>query len=150
MLATRFLRNAAAALLAGDTATLAPAANAIYIKLVKNNIVPSESITFADVQLADFDGSTELAIGLNAQPEAYDPITDDSVIDLKPPAGGFRWETTGVTNLPETIYGYVLLNNAKDTVWASALLDAPIPLTLIGQRIDLGDVLLRLLKDSLT
>lgn len=150
MYATRSIRNAAMALLAADTNTLAPAADAIYIALVKNQIAPSEGIVLADCDLADFDGSNPLAVGLNAQPEGYDPTTDDSIIDLKPPAGGFRWITTGVTNLPQTIYGFVLLNHAQDTVLASELLAVAQPLSLLGQRIDLGDVLLRLPANSMS
>jgi len=149
MLATRFLRNQALALLAADTTTLAPAADEIYIGLVMNDLAPSEGITFADITLATFDGYAELAIGLNAQPEGFDPTTDDSIIDFKPPAGGFRWITTGTTNLPQTIYGFVLLDHAKAVVWASERLPTPITLTLAAQRIDLGDVLCRLLANSI-
>jgi len=150
MFATKFLRNKAMSLLAADTGTLAPAANAIYVALVMNNIAPSETIVFADVTMATFDGSTELAVELNAQPEGFDPATTDSVIDLKAPVGGFRWAVTGLTNLPQTIYGYVLLNHAKDTVWASQLLETPQTLNVVGDRIDLGDVSLTLPANSIS
>lgn len=150
MRATRALRNAAMSLLAADATLLAPAADAIYVGLVMNDIAPSEATVFADIVLATFDGHAELAVGVGTQPEGFDPATDDSIIDLKSPAGGFRWETTGVTNLPQTIYGYVLLDHAKTLVLAAESLPTPIVLTAADQRIDLGEVSLRLPANSIS
>lgn len=140
MIPSLALREKAMQLLAADTATLAPAANEIKIALVKSAFVPSEQLVLADVDLADFDGSTPLEVKLNAQPEGLDPLTNDSVIDLIPDLGLWRWETTGLTNLPQTIHGYVLLNAAEDTVFASALLPQQITLDAINQRVDLDEV----------
>jgi hypothetical protein len=138
-------------LLAADTTTLAPAVNANKIALVKSNFTPSEALDFTTLTLADFDGSTPiLGTAPGPQPEGLDPATSDSIIDLPPAAGNYRWETTGLTNLPQTIYGYVLTDNAGTTMLASALLDAPIALSAINQRIDIGDVSLRQLAGSIS
>lgn len=136
MFASQALRDKAMALLAADASTLAPVANNIYLALVKGPFVPSEALAFADITLADFDGSTAIGVTLGTQPEALQPGTLDSVIDLSPPVGGFRWVTTGLTNLPQTIYGYVLLDHAKTTILASALFTSPIVLTIAGERVD--------------
>ena len=140
MTPTQTLREQAMKLLAADPTTLAPAADANLVKLVKTNFTPSESLVYGDLDFADFDGSTAIECGTGTQPEGLDPGTADSIIDIKAPAGGFRFETTGVTNLPETIYGYALVNNAEDTLLASGLLDTPITLTAVNQVINLGDL----------
>jgi hypothetical protein len=136
MIPSKAIRVESMALLAADPTTLAPVANAIFIGLVKTAFVPSETLVLSDLTLADFDGHTEIPVTLGAQAVANDPLNGDSVIDLSPPVGGFRWQTTGMTNLPETIYGYVLLDHAKAVILASALLPAPVTLTNVGQRID--------------
>lgn len=133
MFASRALRDAAMKLLATDTATLAPVANQIYIALCKAAFIPSEILAFADIALADFDGSTPIGVTVGAQPESLVPGTFDSRIDLSPPVGGFRFVTTGVTNLPQTIYGFVLLDHAKAVVLASELLTQPVTLTISGE-----------------
>jgi len=149
MIPSRALRNAAMALLAADTATLAPAADAIYMSLVKEPFNATEDLAFADITLADFPGYADIAIVLAGQQEAYQPGTDDSVIDLLPPSGGFRWETTGAVDPAQTIHGYVVLNHAKDTILASQVFETPIVLTLTAQRVDGLDATLTLPKDSI-
>lgn len=149
MIPTKSVRAAAAILLAADAATLAPAALANHMTLVKEPIIPGESLVFADITVADFDGSTAIDVGVGTQPSAFNPGSNDLVIDLKPPAGGFRWETTGVTNLPQTIYGYVLLNNADDTILAAGVFDTPIELTAINQRVDGLDATISQQADSM-
>lgn len=149
MLTSLVLRRKAAQLLAADTATLAPVANAIVIALVKAAFIPAEDLLLVGVTVADFDGSNPLDVKLGAQPESLDPPTTDSVIDLVPDLGEFRWTTTGITNLPMDIFGYVLLNNAQTVVMASALLDTPIHLSAIDQRVDIGDPTISLRAGSL-
>jgi len=148
MITTKALRAAAANLLAADTATLA-AVSANKIALVKAPFTPGEDIALADLTLADFDGSTAIDVTSGTQPTAYDPNNNDRIIDLKPPAGGFRFETTGTTHLPQTIYGYVLLDNALAVVLATALLDTPVVLSAIDQRVDLGAPTIRQLANSM-
>lgn len=149
MIPTLAIRNAAMDLLAADAATMAPPANANKMALVKAAITPSEDLEFADLTLADFDGSTPISAGLGTQPTALDPSTTDSVMDVKVPAGGFRWETTGVTNLPQTIFGYVLLDNGLTTLLAAAAFDTPVVLTAVGQRVEGLDATLTLVANSI-
>lgn len=143
------LREKASQLLAADTATLAQAADNNVIALVMGGFTPSEALLVGDVVLATFDGSTPILVGLGTQPEGLDPNTNDSIITLLPPVGGWRFETTGTTNLPQTIFGFVLLNDALDTLLASALLPNPITLTGINQVIELDGVHIRQLAGSM-
>lgn len=144
MIPTTAIRRKAMQLLAADAATLAPVADEIFIGLVKEQFNSSEALAFAGITLADFDGSDPIPLTVGAQDEGIDPVDNSSRIDLSPPIGGFRFVVTGATNLPQTIYGYVLLNHAKTGVLASELLETPINLTAIDQVIDVGDPILSL------
>lgn len=135
MTPTLALREKAMQLLAADAATLAPATDANVIALVKAAFTPSEQLAAGDLDLADFDGSDPLEGVTGTQPESLDPQTNDSLVDISPPAGGYRWETTGITNLPQTIYGFALFNNDLSTILASELLDVPQVMTAINQSI---------------
>jgi hypothetical protein len=149
MKTTAALRAKAAQLLAADTATLAQAANANVIALVMAPFTPGESISIGDLTLATFDGNTPIAVGLTTQPTALDPNTNDMIIDMIPPVTGFRWQTSGVTNLPQTIYGYALLDHTLATIFATDLLPSPVTLTAIDQRVDVGAPNIRQLANSM-
>lgn len=150
MQATLAVREAAMQLLAADSATLAPALNGNKVALVKAAFTPSEALAIGDVTLADFDGSTPLVAGTGTQPEGLDPATADSVVTIKPPATGWRWETTGITNLPQTIFGFILMDNAGAVLLASELLVNTITLTAVNQVVNLQNVLMRQLANSIT
>jgi hypothetical protein len=81
-------------LLGSDTATLAPAALALKVILIKANFTPSPNLAVGDLTEADFSGYAAIAAALAALPESLDPNTGDSLLTVGPPAGGFRWETT--------------------------------------------------------
>jgi len=149
MQATRALREKMAQLLAADAATLAPAADGNMVVLIKAAFTPTEITALADLTLADFDGSTEIECGIGTQPEGLDPNNSDAIISILPPAGGFRFETTGVTNLPQTIYGFALLNNALTVLYGCEQLDTPVVLTGVNQVIELPNVNFRQLAGSL-
>jgi hypothetical protein len=150
MIPTLALREQAMKLLAADPTTLAPAVNAIHMALVMTQFVPAESTVITDFTLATFDGSTPLDVTVGTQPEGLDPATNDAIIDLSAPIGGFRWETTGVTNLPQTIYGFALIDHANALLLACELLPSPVTLTAVNQRIDVGDARLTQRANSIT
>jgi len=150
MYGSRILRLACADLLAADTATLAQAADNNVLALVMADFAPSENILIGGITLATFDGSTPILVGLNTQPTGENPQDDSAIISLKPPAGGWRWETTGTTHLPQTIYGFALLNKALDTVLATELLPNQQTLTAINQVIELNKVHIVLPAGSLS
>lgn len=135
---TLALREQMAALLAADATTLAPAMNANKIFLVMNNIVPTEQSVLADMTAATFTGSGALLVGTGAQEVALDPANNDAIIDLLPPTTGFRWVTGDAVNLPQTIYGYALVDHGVTTLLACAKLDNAVTLTAAGQRVDIG------------
>jgi len=140
MLPMKDLRLSIGELIAADDAFLAPAANANKIALIKSAFSLEEGLEVGDLDLADFDGSAPIEGATGAQEAGLDPVTGDQIVTILDPAGGYRWEVSGDTNLPQTIYGFALLNNAGSGLIAAATLPAPITLTEEGQVINLGVV----------
>lgn len=135
-------------LLAADTTTLAPAADPPAVMLVKDVFTPSLTLIPADLVEADFDGYAQIAAPVGAQQQTLDPNTGDSLVRMKPPAGGWFWETTGITNLPQTIYGFALINDAQTAIYGSELFDEPFVLTATNQQILIDNVIFRMLLNS--
>jgi hypothetical protein len=127
-------------LLAADTSTLAPAANPPKVMLVKDPFTPADDLLVADLTEADFDGYAKISCEVAGQLQSTDPLTGDSVVEMKTPLGGWRWETTGVTNLPETIYGFALINNGSTLLYGTELFDTPIVLTASNQTVIIPSV----------
>lgn len=138
------------ALLAADSTTLAPAITANQIALISDPFTPDENLVIGGLTLANFVTSTPLAGSTGAQSVAIDPATGDQVITIKVPAGGWRWVTTGLTNLPQTIYGFALTDSTGATLIGVAALPVPVTLTAIGQQVDLGEVTITFVKTPMS
>jgi len=102
-----------------------------------------------DLTFATFDGSTPIACGTGTQPEALDRNSNNAVISIKPPAGGFRFETTGTTDLPQTVFGFALLNDDSTVLLAAESLLEPITLSAINQLVQLPPVLVTQTANSM-
>lgn len=129
-------------LLAADTTSFANGVNADlpgHVILIKEAFTPSPDIDPLALQAieADFTGYTTggISSSTGTQNTAMDPLTSDYLLQLKQPAGGFRWETTGTTNLPQTIYGYAVLDLDTPRCYWSALFDTPVVLTAQNQTV---------------
>jgi len=123
-------------LLAADATTLAPAQDPPTICLIKTNFTPAESLTVSDITLADFGGSTPIPCATGTQNEGLDPATNNAVISMRGPIGGFRFETTNTANLPQTIFGFCLTNSNQTVLYGAATFDAPVELTTVNQFVD--------------
>ena len=125
-------------LLAADTGTLAPA-TANKMVLFKNNIVPNENTVYADLTLADFSGYADKSGIAGAQTRGVDPATGDQLIIIGAPVGGYIYECTGMVNVPQTIYGYALVDHTNTTLIAVQTLPTPVTIAAPGNIIDLGN-----------
>lgn len=117
-----------------------PIATPCKVILFVNDLAITEDTVLADLTLATFDGYADKAAGASPFAVGVDPVTGDQIITINEPAGGWRWETTGLTNLPQTIFGYALANGAVNLIHAAQLLNEPIPLTVVGEEVNLGTV----------
>lgn len=74
-----------------------------------------------------------------------DPNNGDQLIDLIPPAGGWRWEATSVFVGPtETLYGIAVWNQDSGSLFGSFLFDEPIVISAAGQVVTVDQSLLRM------
>jgi len=138
MIPRRALVVAAASDICANTANLAQPTPFVALGLIKTPFTPDPDLTLGVGMLADFDGSTPIHADSAATQLGTDPANGDQIITPKVPAGGWRWVVTGVTNLPQTIYGFCILDSAETTLLASELLDPPITLTTTTDEIVLG------------
>lgn len=143
------LRLAIGDLLAAEI-PLAQAAENNIIALVVAPFALDEALVVGDLTYADFDGSTPLEVGLTTQQVGIDPATGEQILTLIEPVGGWRWEVTGVTNLPQTVYGFALLTDTSAALLAVQLLDEPVNLTIVGHEINIGQVTFRVLSQPLS
>ncbi len=147
MIPSTVLQLAETALLAADTATLA-AATALHVHLAKAAFVPTPGLDPATLVEADFVGYAAIAIVTGAQLHFIDPVTGLRTIELKEPAGGLHFATTGITNLPQTIFGWWVTDDTDVVLYGSGLLPVPIPLAISGQGFDLPPMRFAFLNNS--
>jgi hypothetical protein len=148
MTPTQLILQAIVDLLAADPTTLAPPANANHVHLAMAPFTPSPNVVIGSFTEATFTGYTPKNVGVGAQQDFYDPVTGLKTIQLLEPAGGWHWQTTGTTNLPQTIYGYYVTDNTDAVVLGCALLDSPVLLTDAGQSVDVGYLRFNFLNTS--
>jgi len=115
-----------------------------------SNTNEEETLVAADIDLATFDGSTPIDGALGTQQCGVDPATQDQIVTIKEPLGGWRFETTRVTNLPQTIFGMALLSNDLATLLGYERFDVPITLTASGQVINPGVVNMRMVAQPMS
>ena len=140
MLPTKDVRMQIGELLAADDTILAPAASGNKVALIVEEFTPDENLVIGDLTLASFNGSTPKVAGTGTQAVGTDPATGQQIITILEPAGGWRWECGADPAEPQTVYGFCLMNNAGDTLYATQLLDNPVTISEAGQEINLGSV----------
>lgn len=131
-------------LLAADAGSFAPAVSANKVALIMAPFSLNEDLTAGALTLATFTGATPIAGSTGAQLTGLDPATFEQLITIKEPVGGWRWVTTNTVNLPQTIYGFALLDSTLATLLGVGMLTVPITLTDTGQVIDLGSITMRI------
>jgi len=125
-----------------DETTWGDPSSATHIQLIQSEFVPSAELTLADVTLADFDGSTPIAVPIAPQIQVVDSGTGRLGILLKEPVGGYKFICSGATNLPQTIYGWAVTDDAdSDHILWSELLPVPKVIASAGDFVELTALL---------
>ena len=143
------VRQALGTLLAADTANLA-AATANEVALISANFTATENLTTAELTLASGDGADPIVGVSGVQLVGNDPLTLEQVITIKEPAGGWRWELTGVPSPAITIYGLALTLTAGGALLGVMKLPTPITLTNIGDFYDAGNIQMRFVAQPIS
>jgi len=135
---SQFIIDRVRALLAGDTTTLAAAA-AMKVRLAQAAFVPGPTLTIASFTIATFTGYADLLAGIGTAQQFNDP-GGGRVAQLLEPAGGWHWQATAGTGLPQTIYGYYVVDNGATQLYGSALFTTPVVLSGTGDAVDIPQI----------
>lgn len=143
MVITDTLEERVPTLLAADTTTIAPAANACHVHLVTAEFVPGRGTRFGDLTIAAGAGLEEKSAGVGAQTMGYDPVRQAWKVVIKEPVGGWNWISTAVESPAETVYGYVVTDNADAATFGSELLpDGPVLVDDTGIIVSVGEIVI--------
>jgi hypothetical protein len=136
MIPSNVILDAIASLLANDATTLANM-TALHVHLAQAPFTPTPALDPTTLVEANFGGYAVLDPTAGAQSVFLDPVTGLRTVELKSPIGGWHFQTTGTTNLPQTIYGWYVTDHTDAVLYGSGLLSTPVPLTAVGQGFDL-------------
>lgn len=140
---TRALANTLSTLLAADTTTLANAVGP-KVGVIVADFTPSIDRVMADLTISAAASLAPIAVVFGVQNESIDPVTGELIVELRAPAGGFRWETTGGFVGPVTVYGFAVGNNAMTNLYATEKLAAPVTLLVDNQSVNAPPLQLRI------
>lgn len=143
MIPSRTLAATLSTLLAADTTLLANAV-ANKVGLITAPFTESLDRVMADLTIAASNGLDPVAGVAGAQLESVDPVTGELLVEIKTPAGGFRFETSSAPSPAITVYGFALGNGAMTTLIATYRLTTPIVLNAINQSITAPPLVLRI------
>lgn len=135
--------NRLSLLLAQDTGSLAPAANPPKLHLSKQAFTPNQNNVPADFLEANYAGYAAIACIVGNQLVGIDPLTGERLVEMKIPAGGWRFPCTGLGNTPQDIFGAYLMNDAGTIIYGAALFESPLTIDTIGQVVEVDSVRFR-------
>lgn len=136
-------------LLGSDSATLNKTSIlALKMILFQNEVTVDMNTDIDSLVEADFPGYAAITAKESGMPQSVDPATADSLLDFPPQAGSYLWETTGAVSPEQTIYGYALVNAAKDELFFAANLAAPVTLNAINQSVSIPRAFSRMVAGS--
>jgi len=118
----------------------------ISVTPVKVPFTPGKQTLLSSLTSANFDGMAILTGDAVAAVEFTDPTDGKQKIRIPEPAGGWNWLTSGLTALPQTIYG-VKVTSADISFIGCQKLAADVILTASNQGFGIGDIIIN--KDTI-
>lgn len=135
MLLVKATLDAIMAAIAATTILGSAAAAAKKVLLFQNNLDPDTTTLLADLTEADFDGYGQIDLKESVAYDTVDALSGKRqvlVLEEDP----LHWIVTGTANLPQTIYGYAVLNSAGTAIVGIERFAAPVTVTGVDQSID--------------
>lgn len=125
-----------------DTVTF----NAQNVRLLVTDLTPSRNYVPVGSDYSTFHGMGPIVSSGTSLQVSVDPLTGDRLFRLKPPAGGWRWISSGggVPYVPTTYYGWIWLDSTEGAMVAMAKFDAAVLVNADGQSIEVDSVEFRL------
>ncbi len=142
MLATNYVFNSMMNDLAAIAAFTPAGGSENYLILFKNNFTPDALTVAADLVEADFTGYAAKLVDATDIFYYVDALTSERRLSFQPLAAPFIFELTTDLVASQTIYGFALVNHAKDTLYAAQLFDTPIVLNtaVVSIEVPLADI----------
>lgn len=137
------LADTLSVLLAADTTYLANA-TAMKVGLITAPFTPSIDRLMGDLTISAVTNLTPIAGVAGTQENSKDPVTGELIVEVKPPAGGFRWNTGSGFPGPVTVYGFALGNGAMNLLYGTESLPTPIILTADFQTVEAPSLTFRI------
>jgi len=126
----------------------------LWLHLLKDDIAPSLDTVLDDTMIADFDGYAPSAIAAGVRATNYDGNSGDRLIVIPPAANANTFETTGLTHLPETVYGGVLSDSSTTIESPHGIayfrLDEPVQLTEADQGLTIPLIRVHVLTSAIS
>lgn len=133
--------DAIATAIGADTDWLAAPTTFVALHLAKAAFTPSPALDIGTLEEANFVGYAAIHAASAATQVFKEPDSEQLVIQVREPAGGWHFETTSGVGLPQTVYGYYLTSSDGTDLIGSALLpDGPFTFTDNGQGLDIAQV----------
>lgn len=149
MVPTSVMLNTGQTLIGSDTGSLNPGALGCKVHLIQSNFTPGPATDFTTLTEADFTGATAIQQPVSGTHIYFDPVLQKRVIQINAPSGLWHWQASATTNLPQTIYGWCLTDNASAVTYGSDVFDTPILLQSTGDGVDIAEVRFALPNDYL-
>lgn len=138
-----------ATVVGASAAFLAELTPFVLVTLLKASFTPSLDLDPATVTPADFTGATAKHAASASTQVFLDSATGEYVMQVNEPAGGWHWQATNSTNLPQVIYGYMVTDSAGAVLIGSELFDTPKSIGLVGHGVDIGNVRFKLAQGAI-
>ncbi len=112
------------------------------VKLFVNNITPTKGNVVADFTLATFTGSAPKLYEDDSNGVPFvDPVSGVLYINSPEPASpGWNFICTTAPASPETIYGFIVTDNAGTVLYGAQRFDSPVIVTSIGDAVDIQSI----------
>lgn len=130
-------------LLGADTATFNSPADNLLVHLFQNDFSPNPAMEVSDFVEASFGGYDPITVVLGPCPQSNDPATGDSLMDIRPTSGGWLWEVSTTTGIPQTIYGYYVTDEGGSVLLGAERLLTPVTLTAVNDSVAIQRVYAR-------
>lgn len=140
MVPTTVLADSLMAAMAGDTASIAPAALACHVHLIIEDFTPGPGTDFTALDEATYTGGADKSAGVGAQQDGQDPATGQRLVRLLEPAGGWTWTCTVAPATPETVFGWVVTDNADAVTLGSGKLDVAVTVSAVGDMVTIDHI----------
>jgi len=101
---------------------------------------PGPTLDFTTLTEATFAGSAAKTAAAGAQQFFTDPTTGQRICQLIEPAGGWHWLCTADPASPETIYGYVVTDQADAVTLGGDVFEEPFVIAAAGEAVDQDQV----------